>query len=243
MLQMPSRRWEPASATTMARRPSRSHEARTLTRSPKFRTSRSFPALDVHEPDLTPGRVPVAARVEQVGPLPVELGMSSVPLGTDQRDAFASLQVVPVEAGGLELLSRLRVEVRVVEEPAVVRVQLAAPEEMLRLRLRQRLQRLRRVESHTEEAHPLVSVTVLRDYEGFTVRCPGHHQRVTTGRLRQAERGRRAVRRGREHVLGGSEPRPAPRHPGPIGRDQRPGEDRDGEQGVEPAFLLQGNRR
>src|SRR3712207_8673263 len=43
-----------------------------------------------------------------------------------------------------------------------------------------------------------------------------------------------------EYVRGGSETRPTPRHPFFVGRDARPGERRDGEQGFEPEVSRHG---
>ena len=194
-----------------------------------------FVAIYVDQPDLLPGRVPFVARVEYVGTLTIQLGpVDTTLLGSGQHQPFVRLQIVPVEPVGLDLLSALGVEVGGVDEPAAVFMQLAAPEVVVRSRRGERLHNPWIGEPDQEEPDALVPVVVLRYEDRVTVRSPGDDHCVPFYGLGETEGRLRAVGGCCEHVGSGPEARPAPRHPFSVGRDARPEERRDGEQGFEP---------
>src|SRR5215212_2761325 len=150
-----------------------------------------FDALYVYQPDLLSGRVRLVARVEHVGTLTVQLGPEDTTLlGSGQHQPFARLQVVPVEPVGLDLLSGLGVEVGGVDEPTAVRMQLAAPEVIVRVRRGERIHHPWLGEPDPEEPDALIPISILRYQDRLAVRGPGDDYRVppysmgeTEGRL------------------------------------------------------------
>src|SRR5215203_5842909 len=217
---------------------------RDLDRGAEIQDLTVFIAFYGHQPGLLPGGVQIVARIQHVGARTVQLGQGNVSLlERGENLSLARPQVVPVEPVGLRLFSALCVQVCGVDEPASIRVQLAAPDVVVRVRLRQRLHRPWLGEPYAEEANALVAVVILQDEHGFPVRGPRDDLSISFGRLREAEGSPRAVRGRGEDVGGGPEARPAPGDPRAVGRDHRPEERGDREQGVETAVLLQGDRR
>jgi hypothetical protein len=162
-----------------------------------------FAALDVYQPRLPARRVEVVAEVQDRIPRrPEQRAVEVAPLGLRQHAPLAGTEVVAVEPGRFDLFAGLRVEVGPVNEPTPVRMHLPAPNVIVWRLLRERLHYPRFLQIYPEQPFPLVTVAVLPDHDRAAIRRPRDHPGVV-GRLRQAQRGRRAVRPGDEHVGAG----------------------------------------
>ncbi len=81
-------------------------------------------ALDVHQPDLSPGGVAVGAGVQDVRPRRVQLGDGVATFfGPRQRSTLTAGKVVQVDPGFFCLFAALGVHVCPVDQPVFLRVQ------------------------------------------------------------------------------------------------------------------------